>query len=241
MRAQIPLAIVGFCIFASQIIAGSFEPSDYFTAPKEAALADAAKANNIKRIKELVADGVDVNARGRSNLTPLVMAASNNSKQAYECLLKLGADPNIQFQETGASALAVAAAMPESSYLEQALAHGGKVDQVNPITGLTPIWRSIQQMLPINVRLLAAAGANVNFADDRGVTPLMFAAGANRFDIDLILLDAGADPKLKNRWGNSLLWYIHHNRADPQSKNFEWRQQVVGRLQALGIDTDHGT
>jgi ankyrin repeat protein len=238
---KISLLCLGFCLFTVPITAATIKITDYFTVPQEIALATAAASDNVPQIQKLAGMGTNINARGRSDLTPLMLAAINHNKQAYECLLKLGADPNIQFQETGSSAVLVAAAIADSSFLEQALVHGGKPNQVNPLTGLTPIWRSIEEILPTNVKLLAAAGADVNFPDGRGVTPLMFAAGSNRYDIDLILLDAGADPRQKNKWGNSLLWYIHHNRADPQSKFFEWKEEVVGRLRTLGIDTEHGS
>ncbi len=240
LRPGIALLRIGLCILAGPIKGAPVKVADYFTELGEVAMAAAAAGDDGQRIRELRAAGVNVNARGRANLTPVLLAALNHSKRAYESLLELGADPNVQFQETGSSALSIAAALADSSYLELALAHGGKPNQINPTTGLTPIWRSIEEMLPANVRLLAAAGADVNFADGSGETPLMFAAGANRYDIDLVLLDAGADPRQRNKWGNSLLWYIHHNRADPHSKFFEWKEEVVGRLRSLGIDTDHG-
>ena len=243
MKRFIPFLIVlaALNIFVASVKAAQIKVTDYFTEPKEIAMAAAAAGNDASRIRELKVAGVDVNVRGRGNLTPILLAITSHNKKAYECLLELGADPNVQFQETGSSALSTAAAMADSSYLEQALEHGGKPNQVNPTTGLPPIWRSIGEMLPDNVRLLAAAGADVNFADGNGVTLLMLAAAINRYDIDLILLNAGADPGRRNKWGNSLLLYIHHNRADPHSKFFEWKEQVVERLRKLGIDTEHAT
>ena len=237
---MITLLLCAMCLLGSKGYAAPIQAADYFIESKEVAMATAAESNNASKIRELKAAGVDVNARGRGNLTPLYLAATSHSMKAYVCLLELGSDPNVQFQETGASALAIAAAMSDSSFLSQALAHGGKPNQVNPTTGLTPIWRSMDEMLPDNVKILVAAGADVNFANSNGVTPLMFSAGANRYDIDLILLDAGADPRRRNIWGNSLLWYIHHNRADPQSKFYVWKEEVVERLRKLGIDNKNG-
>ena len=233
---KIALLLCVICLQGSKCDAAPTQAADYFGKSREVAMAMAALSNNASKIRELKGAGVDINARGRGNLTPLYLAATSRSLKAYVCLLELGADPNVQFQETGASALAIAAAMADSSFLSQALAHGGKPNQVNPTTGLTPIWRSMEEMLPDNVKILAVAGADVNFPNASGVTPLMFSAGANRYDIDLILLDAGADP----RRGNSLLWYIHHNRADPQSKFYAWKEEVVERLSKLGVDTENG-
>lgn len=45
------------------------------------------------------------------------------------------------------------------------------------------------------VELLVKAGADVNLADDKAVTPLQHAQRANYQDIEKILIDAGADRK----------------------------------------------
>jgi ankyrin repeat protein len=168
-RKILPLLIT-VCLLGPVARAAPLKAADYYSQTKELAIAAAAENNDASKIRELKAAGVDVNAHGRGNLTPLYLAATSRSKKAFECLLELGADPNVQFQETGASALAIAAAMADSSFLSQALAHGGKPNQVNPTTGLTPIWRSMDEMLPNNVKILAAEKADVNFANSNGVT-----------------------------------------------------------------------
>jgi ankyrin repeat protein len=231
-----------FCLYCFVLTkdarASSIDVVTYFSDPQGLALANAAQDNDVSLIRHLSAAGVDVNFKGRSNLTPLLVALVHRSKKAYETLLELGADPNVQFSETGGCALSSAAAIEESYFLKQALAHGGNPNLVNPRTGLTPIWGSVEQILPENVKILAVAGANVNFPNSDGVTPMMIASGGNRYDLVLILLDLGADPRRRNHWGNSVLWYIRHTRTDPNSKFFKWKEEVIARIRALGVDTE---
>lgn len=61
---------------------------------KAVALVVAAASGNIPRIDKLVADGANVNARGRYSMTPLFWAIQANSKSGFRRLLEKGADPN---------------------------------------------------------------------------------------------------------------------------------------------------
>ena len=51
------------------------------------------------------------------------------------------------------------------------------------------------------VQKLIAKGADVNMADDNGVTPLIFAAMAGKTDVVRELLKAGADANAKDSMG----------------------------------------
>ncbi|MBK3516503.1 outer membrane protein assembly factor BamB family protein [Carboxylicivirga marina] len=54
----------------------------------------AAKVNDVNSIKELIASGVDVNAKSEYGATALTFAADKNNTESIKILLENGADPN---------------------------------------------------------------------------------------------------------------------------------------------------
>lgn len=67
------------------------------------------------------------------------------------------------------------------------------------------------------VRALLEAGADVNAADGDGITPLMAAAMSGCLPLAKFLLEAGANPRLCNKWGMTAqaiaLWRGHEALA----------------------------
>ena len=51
------------------------------------------------------------------------------------------------------------------------------------------------------IRSLLTAGFDVNLADSDGITPLMASAMNGNVVIARLLLDAGANPRVRNKWG----------------------------------------
>jgi ankyrin repeat protein len=65
-------------------------------------------------------------------------------------------------------------------------------------------------------RALIAAGASVNWADGEMVTPLILAAHKNRPEVARLLLEAGADPAPRDKWGRQALDYaLRRGAGDP--------------------------
>jgi len=57
---------------------------------------DAAKEGNVKAIKQHIAAGTDVNAKGDAESTPLHWAANGGHKEIVELLIDKGADVNVK-------------------------------------------------------------------------------------------------------------------------------------------------
>jgi ankyrin repeat protein len=65
-------------------------------------------------------------------------------------------------------------------------------------------------------RLLIDHGADVNWIDGEGVTPLILAAFKDHPDLSQLLLDHGADPSVIDQWNRTALDYaLRRGETDP--------------------------
>jgi len=65
-------------------------------------------------------------------------------------------------------------------------------------------------------KLLVANGADINWIDGEGVTPLILASFKNNLEITVLLLHHGADKKVKDQWNRSALDYaLRRGETDP--------------------------
>jgi hypothetical protein len=92
---------------------------------------------------------------------------------------------------------------PDSAVVALFLAAGQEAD-VPDWEGFTPLMFAAEKGRLETVRLLIAAGANVNRKSESGLTALHLAAGGNKDEkVARLLLGAGADPSLSTRDGLS--------------------------------------
>ena len=162
----------------------------------------------------------------RYGVTPLALAALNRSAGATRLLLEAGADPNARLAED--QTILMAAARAGAADVVSLLVDGGAdVHAREAVAGETALmWAALENQAAA-VRRLAARGAGV---DDRsretafprlrfgdgivarptvlprgGWTPLMYAARENAIDAARALVDAGANPDLRDPDGTTAL------------------------------------
>ncbi len=155
------------------------------------------------RMKTLLGEGCDVNAKDKNGQTALMYTTFKDKVDAAEILL---AAPDIDLETkdiTGSSALMKAVAYKARGVCRLLIEAGADLNSTN-YYGETVLIRSIiTQSLEIT-GLLIQAGADVNLADSKGRTPLIVASYYNNEQLFEKLLNAGADIKRKDKNGNDV-------------------------------------
>jgi ankyrin repeat protein len=236
-----------------------YNAKEVFADPKVAELAEAARDGEVERVNELVAQGAKPNAKGKEGFTPLMYAMSGKSVNGFKRLLELGGDPNLQ-TERGESVMSFAAHRQESECLKLALKHGGNpnlrsrpaaksnFDSTPPFIVVvfdpTPIFDAVGSRNVENARILIKAGADINARTANGdvsldgQTPLHEAALLGSFDVMYVLLEAGADFRVKDKLGFPLSFYILGYRGGPNSEVARSREKCMEFMRKHGVDFD---
>lgn len=161
----------------------------YFIDRDVKALAIAAANGDINKINHLVAQGVDVNARGQEDMTPLFWALINNSKVGVTALLDKGANPNF-IAKNGASFVSLSAITEDQYYLKEALSHHGDPNISDPIGKKTALIQTIYYGKIRNAKTLLKNGANVNKTYEQDDDPpILTAAYVDKYDFVLLFLE----------------------------------------------------
>lgn len=184
----------------------------------QTALTQAARSGDAKLVKQLLAQGVDINEKNVLGFTALMVAALNQQKPVVDVLLAEGADVNVTRAESGYTALLAAVTGTNTGILKALIKNGAKVDVVD-IWGRTPVIVAAISGKPDNVKILQGAGASftndlvyasamgmvdrvrqslgeksdMNATNQIGWTPLAAAAANNQSAIVELLLENGAD------------------------------------------------
>lgn len=192
---------------SNDVPANARKPKEIFSDPDVLALAEAATQGDIKKINELVTRGVNVNARGWNNLTPIFSAMRAENKNGIEALLKAGANPNDINNPYGHAAIHQAA--KESTrldILQLILEHGG--DPNLPEThgfcllplSMTFFGSNDIALAKKKIQLLLRAGADINRVNTEcdltrtAVKPrTILMASIPKYDMTYYLLELGAD------------------------------------------------
>jgi len=209
-----------------------------FPDEKVRALASAAGKGQIAKIERLVAEGVDVNARGTQNATPLFWAMANLS--GFTKLLELGANPNIVYGD-GGTVMHWAAEAKDPTLLKAALEHGGDPNLVAGMFGWTPLFEPIGYSNIAAMEILLNAGADIDARGGDGDTAVNVAASLGRFDDVYFLLTHGARYDLTNKHGLGLTDYIADlkDRMIPNHELTRWLHKVIEWLREHGVEVEH--
>ncbi|MPR35312.1 ankyrin repeat domain-containing protein [Salmonirosea aquatica] len=166
----------------------------------------AVQANDLATATQLIAQGVNVNRRGPTAYTLLMVSAGLGLVQMTEKLLEAGADIFAVDSSLGASVLHKAA---QSGVVEVArilLDHGAFINYQSATVGHTPLIDAIWSKKPAMVKYLLERGAATSIRTHYGGTAFDFIG-------DDILWTAGFTNPEKEAWGKSIREYLEEYRS----------------------------
>src|SRR5690242_7177920 len=140
----------------------------------------------------------------------LFEAIEKHDLERLTTLLEEGADPNVRKAEWP-KWLPLHAAVEELEYggsveaVILLLRHGAHVDGLDSDRDATPLLMAIFRRQPEAVRMLLAAGADANFEDGEGDSPMRACAQLGEHDMAAMLLRCGATQTLDEAGGLSCM------------------------------------
>jgi len=181
----------------------------------------------------------DVGARTKPGMTKLMQAAGTGDTKSVQEELQFGADVNVQ-DATGWTALMLASVEGKEDLVRLLLKCGARIELRdnhgdNALIGAAAnpyLWYKPAYQVGV-INALIAAGATVDTANQRGETPLMWAAKSGSPEVVSALLHAGADPRHADKNGRIAVFYVRRVLAemgdDVRKQRFE---DVVSLLDA---------
>jgi len=161
-----------------------------------AAVADAAKADDLPAVRKLIKERADVNIPANDGSTALLWAAYHSNVEMTKALLASGALVDTA-NHYGVTPLLQASRNGDAPVLQALLDAGAEPTRWHA-EGETPLMAASRTGHVDAVKLLLSKGSFVNAADPfQEETALMWASAEGQLDVVKALLAAGADPNLK--------------------------------------------
>jgi ankyrin repeat protein len=183
----------------------------------------------------LIDAGADPNEVGIEGETVLMTAARTGKVEAVRVLLERGARVDHREEWLSQTALMWAASEGHPDVIGLLLGHGADVHAISqirewerqntaeprakwlPLGGLSPIYFAARDGCLACIDVLAEAGADLNFTDQDGVTPMVAAIANGYYDVAANLLALGADVNLADNTGRTPLYAAVEFNTMPES------------------------
>jgi ankyrin repeat protein len=211
----------------------------------DTALMMAARTGNVATVKVLLDRGADVNAKEPTRgTTALMWAVAQRHPAVVQLLIDRGADVKAASAPAW-QARPVRYAKATDPRPSQGRNQDLVVSEVGPRNargtdggGLSPLAFAARGNDLESVRILLAAGADVNQVTNYGWSPLLIATQNRYYQLASYLLDHGANPNLTNKGGWSPLYLAIDNRnieggdyplRKPDMDTFEFIKKVIDK------------
>ena len=183
-REALGLALVA--LFAEAPAASALDLNPFSEYYKN--IARAAQANDVGKIRQLLADGYSPNQTDETGATGMQIAAASGNLQILAVLFKAGGDVN-QRDKVGSTPLHYAAERDRLEALKLLLDMKASVDAENK-SGMTALMYAAKVGDTEMVRELLARGANPNKSDYTGRDAVSWALDSHRQGVVQLLKDA---------------------------------------------------
>lgn len=154
-------------------------------------LFSAVQKNDLDRVRELLAQGADVEARDAHSATPLLRAARYGYTDIAALLIKKGAEVNAKDDAIGATPLILAASRGHTDTTKLLIEKGADVN-AQAKDGKTSLMGAAYAGFIDIAKLLIMKGANINAKDAKDETALAKAEKRGMTDMADLLRMAGA-------------------------------------------------
>src|SRR5688572_6340094 len=151
-------------------------------------LVEAARTRNLQKVRALLAEQVDVNARGSDGGTALLWTVHWDDLDTADLLIRAGADVNAA-NEYRVAPLSVACTNGNSALVARLVEAGAQPNAANA-AGETPVMTCARTGSVDALKALLARGGDVNAAEPTlSQTALMWAAAERHPDVVRLLIE----------------------------------------------------
>ena len=169
-------------------------------------LTEAVRARDLRKVRNLLGQKIDVNGRSTDGATALLWAVHGNDDDVADLLIQAGADANVS-NDYRMTPLVLACTNANPGMVARLLKAGANPNTIIA-TGESPIMTCAATGNADAVRTLLAHGANVNAAEPQNnQTALMWAAAERHPAVVRVLTEAGAELRARSRHGFTALHF----------------------------------
>uniref|UniRef100_A0A803PHE4 Uncharacterized protein n=1 Tax=Cannabis sativa TaxID=3483 RepID=A0A803PHE4_CANSA len=181
----------------------------------------AARLGSSQILQHLIKAGCNVNSvTGEHGDTPLMICTRYKSEKCLKILAAAGADFSVVNSSTGESASSIAESSKWNLGFQQAvldvIRDGVVIKSTNEVVFCPLMFVTRANDTEALKKLIETEGVNLDRQDENGFSAAMVAAKIGHLEAFKLLLNAGADMKLRNKHGETALKLseVNHNRIE---------------------------
>lgn len=185
-----------------------------FARDYRSALSRAVDNDDIEAVRELIANGEDVNAKdaGYDKITPIFIAVENGNVEMVRLLIEAGAKVNVRNSERETPLMQMDGDAT-AEMVNLLIGAGAKVNLLDN-DGNTSLILAAENCPTEVLKALIDAGADINLGNKIGLTPLMNAAEKGDIESVRLILNSGALVNARDEDGDNAWEYADEKEIE---------------------------